>query len=235
MKKLFLTAVLASVIVSFSIAALGQESAPKVINGGVLNGKAVSLPKPEYPDAAKAAGIEGVVKVQVTIDENGNIESAQAIKEDSDNDELTTEKTDARAALRQAAERAALDAKFSPTLLGGEPVKVKGMIIYDFVWGEASADRSTPGGTGSLNSRAIELPDPEYPAAAKDVRASGIVRVQVTIDRSGNVIAARALSGHPLLQPSAIAAARRARFEPSNEDVKIVGVLTYNFALLEKQ
>jgi outer membrane biosynthesis protein TonB len=81
MKRLLLASVVVSVIGLLSIAALGQESASKVINGGVLNGKAVSLPKPEYPETAKAAGVEGVVKVEVTIDENGTVESAQAIKQ----------------------------------------------------------------------------------------------------------------------------------------------------------
>jgi TonB family protein len=228
-----------SSIVLLTISVLGQESAPKAINGGVLNGKAVSLPKPEYPETAKAAGVEGVVKVQVTIDENGNIESAQSFLEDSDNDELTTEKTDAKAALREAAERAALEAKFSPTLLSGVPVKVKGVIVYNFKLGGDETEQTTANGTGTgtLNGRAIELPNPEYPDAAKAVRASGIVKVQVTIDENGSVIAAKALSGHPLLQSSAVAAAQKARFEPfgGKEPVKVVGIVTYNFVLPEKK
>src|SRR5690242_8989975 len=39
------------------------------ISGGVLNGKAISLPKPQYPAIAKAAHAAGTVTVQVTIDE----------------------------------------------------------------------------------------------------------------------------------------------------------------------
>jgi TonB family protein len=235
MKSLYATIGGLSAVLMLSMLAFGQQDTPKMINGGVLNGKAISLPKPVYPDSAKVAGVKGAVKVQVTIDENGNIESAQAVKDESDNNEASTEYADAKAALRAAAESAALEAKFSPTLLNGIPVKIRGVIVYNFSQGEGSVDQSMPGGTGSLNSKAIELPDPEYPAAAKAVRAVGTVKVQITIDEYGNVIAAKALSGHPLLQSAAVAAAQKARFEPGKEPVKTVGVLTYNFVVPDKK
>ena len=155
MKRLVLTSAVFTVIGLLGASGFGQANMPKVINGGVLNGKAISLPKPVYPDSAKVAGVEGAVKVQVTIDENGNIESAQAVKDESDNNEVSTEYADAKAALRAAAESAALEAKFSPTLLSGNPVKIHGVIVYNFSQGEGSADQSMPGGTGSLNSKAI--------------------------------------------------------------------------------
>ena len=49
------------------------------ISGGVLNGKAISLPKPAYPPIARAAHAAGTVVVQVLIDENGNVVSAHAV------------------------------------------------------------------------------------------------------------------------------------------------------------
>ena len=237
MKKLFLVFIVMSVIGLFAASSFGQENLPKPINGGVLNGKAISLPKPQYPEIAKNLGIGGAVSVEVTVDENGYVSSSNAVNFAANDDELSTERADAKAALRAAAEQAALSAKFSPTFLSGVPVKIKGIIVYNFIDGEGAADQSMPGGTASLNSKAIELPDPDYPDAAKAVRASGVVKVQVTIDENGNVIAARALSGHPLLQSAAVAAAQKARFEPfvSKEPVKIVGIVTYNFVLPEKQ
>jgi TonB family protein len=100
----------------------------------------------------------------------------------------------------------------------------------------ATPPPSRPGGPpisgGVLNGKAISLPKPTYPPIAKAVRASGTVTVQVTIDESGNVIAARAVSGHPLLQQSAVQAARQARFSPTmlaGTPVKVTGVITYNF------
>jgi len=104
-----------------------QTSAPaksppiegKAISGGVLNGKATSLPKPIYPAAARAVNASGAVNVQVTIDEEGNIISAAAVS--------------GHPLLRQAAEQAARASKFAPTLLQGQPVKVTGVIVYNFV------------------------------------------------------------------------------------------------------
>src|SRR6476659_5299406 len=53
------------------------KPAPRApISGGVLNGKAISLPKPGYPAIAKAAHASGTVVVQVVIDENGSVISA---------------------------------------------------------------------------------------------------------------------------------------------------------------
>lgn len=87
---------------------------------------------------------------------------------------------------------------------------------------------------GVLNARAISLPQPPYPPVAKAARASGTVVVQIVFDESGCVISARAVSGHPLLQAAAVAAARQACFSPTRvggEPVKVSGVITYNFML----
>jgi protein TonB len=85
---------------------------------------------------------------------------------------------------------------------------------------------------GVLNGKAISLPKPAYPAIARQAHASGTVVVQVVIDENGGVISAHAVSGHPLLQAVAVAAARGARFSPtklSGQPVKVTGVITYNF------
>lgn len=87
---------------------------------------------------------------------------------------------------------------------------------------------------GVLNGKAISKPQPAYPAIAKAAKASGTVTVQVLVDERGNVVSAHAVSGHPLLQQSAVAAARQARFSPtllSGQPVKVSGVITYNFVL----
>jgi protein TonB len=89
------------------------------ISGGVLNGKAISLPKPAYPPIARAAHASGTVVVQVLIDENGNVVSAHAVS--------------GHPLLQGAAVGAARQARFSPTKLSGQPVKVTGVIQYNFV------------------------------------------------------------------------------------------------------
>ena len=85
---------------------------------------------------------------------------------------------------------------------------------------------------GVVNGKATNLVKPPYPAAAKAVRAAGAVNVQVTIDESGNVISASAVSGHPLLRAAAVQAARSSKFSPtmlSGQAVKVTGVIVYNF------
>jgi len=89
------------------------------ISGGVLNGKAISLPKPAYPPIARAAHASGTVVVQVLIDENGSVVSAHAVS--------------GHPLLQAAAVGAAKQARFSPTKLSGQPVKVTGVIQYNFV------------------------------------------------------------------------------------------------------
>ena len=89
------------------------------ISGGVLNGKAVRLVTPPYPAIARSAHASGAVQVQVLIDENGNVISAHAVS--------------GHPLLQAAAVSAARASKFTPTKLSGQPVKVNGVIIYNFV------------------------------------------------------------------------------------------------------
>jgi TonB family protein len=98
-----------------------RDSQPqnKVTSGGVLNDKAVKLVEPAYPAAARAVRASGDVRVQVLVDENGNVISAEAIS--------------GNVLLRQAAVTAARESKFSPVKISGAPVKVSGIIVYNFV------------------------------------------------------------------------------------------------------
>jgi TonB family C-terminal domain len=85
---------------------------------------------------------------------------------------------------------------------------------------------------GSLNGRALNLATPSYPPAARAMRASGPVTVQVMIDENGNVISAHAVNGNPLLRESAESAARRSKFAPvrlSGQPVRATGIVSYNF------
>jgi len=85
---------------------------------------------------------------------------------------------------------------------------------------------------GVLNGKAVHLVTPPYPAIARSAHASGQVTVQVLIDENGNVISAHPVSGHPLLQAAAAAAARASKFTPtklSGQPVKVNGVIIYNF------
>jgi protein TonB len=85
---------------------------------------------------------------------------------------------------------------------------------------------------GVLNSKAISLPKPTYPTNARNAGVTGTVVVEVMISEEGNVIEARALSGHSLLQGAAVSAARLAKFLParlSGMPVKVTGSIRYTF------
>lgn len=88
------------------------------VSAGVLNGKALSLPRPDYPADARNAGVDGVVVIQVTVDEMGNVTEARAVSGPK--------------ILQEPSVNAAFQAKFSPTLVEGAPVKVTGVIVYNF-------------------------------------------------------------------------------------------------------
>lgn len=90
----------------------------KPVSGGVLNGTAVKLPAPEYPEIAKRTRAAGMVTVEVVIDVNGKVITAKAVS--------------GNAMLQPAAVKAAYEARFSPTTLSGQPVKVSGTINYNF-------------------------------------------------------------------------------------------------------
>lgn len=94
--------------------------APKPVTSlGVLNGKAISKPAPPYPSIARVTRASGIVTVQIIVNEFGAVTSASAVN--------------GHPLLRQAAVQAAYQAKFSQTLLSNQPVKVSGVITYNFV------------------------------------------------------------------------------------------------------
>ncbi|HXI26234.1 MAG TPA: energy transducer TonB [Pyrinomonadaceae bacterium] len=84
----------------------------------VLNSKVVSLPQPLYPMIAKQAGVQGTVNIQILVDEMGRVVSAQIVSGNT--------------LLNAAAREAAMRARFTPTTLNGVPVKIQGVITYNF-------------------------------------------------------------------------------------------------------
>ncbi|MBX7174815.1 MAG: energy transducer TonB [Pyrinomonadaceae bacterium] len=208
------------------LSVFAQNESAKIINGGILNGKAVSLKIPNFPKAAKEEGASGEVKVEVLIDEKGEVISAKAVS----GNEL----------LRKNSEEAALASKFSPTNLVGNPVKVTGIVVYNFTTGESSASNNKDEVSknkdfiysGILNNKALSLPKPEYPSEAKAAKTEGTVVVEVTINEDGKVISAMGFSDHELLRKEALKAAIKAKFSPFNlegKPVKVKGILIYNF------
>jgi len=83
-----------------------------------------------------------------------------------------------------------------------------------------------------LSARVISLPRPTYPAEAREAKVTGAVRVLTTVDEQGNVVEAEAISGSPMLQAAAVAAARQAKFEPlvtNGRPIRTKSVISYSF------
>lgn len=178
----------------------------------------LSVPKPEYPKAARLVNASGEVFVEVIVDKKGKVESAKAVS--------------GHILLHQASEKAALQAKFKPSFLSGNPVRVRTYLIYNFISDktvetEIIKDKKNLGQTeektqkeidsiinlGRLNDKALILQMPKYPTA--DARVSGNVDVKVKIDlQKGEVVPAEAISGHPLLRIEAEKAALQSKFPP---------------------
>jgi TonB family protein len=91
-----------------------QKLAPQI-----LISKAISLPQPPYPPLARQIKVQGPVPVQILVDESGRVISAHSVS--------------GHAFLTHAAEEAAMRARFTPTTYNGQPVKVQGVITYNFV------------------------------------------------------------------------------------------------------
>ena len=89
--------------------------------GGIINGKAIAKPQPYYPEEAKRTHAQGTVEVEILVGESGVVLSACA------------QKGNRHPSLKEASERAAYSARFTPTLVDGKPVKVRGLITYNFV------------------------------------------------------------------------------------------------------
>lgn len=85
----------------------------------VLVSKAISLPQPAYPAIAKPIRLQGAVTVQILVNEQGRVISAQVVS--------------GHPILSPPARDAAMRARFTPTVLNGQPVKIQGVITYNFV------------------------------------------------------------------------------------------------------
>lgn len=195
--------------VSFQISFAQEKNA----TGGIVNGKATYLPKPDYPQEAKDFCVDGIVEVQVLIGEDGNVISAEAIS----GDEL----------LRDSAVEAAKKAKFR---MGHNPVKVKGIIVYNF------DSFSKCINTGIVNRKSLTIPKPTIPnfILPKQLQTEKvqIVVVEIVIDENGKVIYAKAIVGNSLLFSAGENLASQTRFSPIKVDgpsIKVKALLAYKF------
>lgn len=88
-------------------------------------------------------------------------------------------------------------------------------------------------GNLALNE-ATKMVTPVYSTVAQRSQVEGRVVVEVELDAEGNVVSAKAISGHQMLRNAAEDAAAKSKFKPALFDgkpIKAKGTITYNFAL----
>ncbi|MEP7271742.1 MAG: energy transducer TonB [Acidobacteriota bacterium] len=99
-------------------AQVAKPTEPSRISEGVLRGRAISAYTPPYPELARRTGISGAVQVQILISEDGRVIDATVLN--------------GNPMLRNTALQAARRWVFSPTRLSGMPVKVQGILTFNF-------------------------------------------------------------------------------------------------------
>lgn len=241
------------IIAALTISALAQDLPS---GDELIPARITTTPRVNPPAESVESGLGGNVRVLLKIDEGGNVISVEDVTGPG-----TVCRQVTRAdvvAMRNATREAALLARFTPAIRNGKPVS--GTVWLNFYFpgdgertifiAETDPEPRVPpppppptgaGPTGGiakqiagrfLNGKATSLFRPAYPPAARAVRASGAVSVQVLIDEGGQVFSAQAISGHPLLRSASTMAACESQFSPtllSGQPVKVSGIITYNF------
>ncbi len=197
---------------------------------GYLEPELIRTPALKLPRAV--TDLSGELRVGVNVDASGRVTEVTTVSGPGD---ICVQVTRADVVMaRTAARAAALKAKFKPAISSGQPEAGKGVVIFLFpIHGGKAPLKSNVAEVYNLhNIQSISLPQPTYPPAARAVRASGSVEIQVLIDETGSVFSARAINGHPLLRAVSVSASCEAKFRPallSGRPVKVSSVITYNF------
>lgn len=88
---------------------------------------------------------------------------------------------------------------------------------------------------GNLTAaNAVRMVKPIYPQLAQRSNIEGRVVVEIQLDLEGNVVEAKAVSGHQFLRGAAEEAAKKSKFKPAmfgEQPVKGIASITYNFSL----
>lgn len=77
----------------------------------------------------------------------------------------------------------------------------------------AVAQTPSSGGEPKTQARLIRLSPPIYPPMARQARIMGDVKIQISIRKDGSVESAEVISGHPILNPTALESAQKSQFE----------------------
>lgn len=231
---------------------------PLRVGGNIREPRKTLNVAPTYPQAAREAGIEGIVILEATIDTDGSVANVRVLRSIPD--------------LDQAAINAIRQWRYEPTRLNGEPVAVMMTVTVSFSLtpsahstfriaapeGSGRSAASAVGGAGVVPGRPslyragptlFDIPrvggaiaEPRkvrnvpavYPKLAQASRVSGTVIMDAMIDAHGNVVNVNVLRSVPMLDQAAIDAVRQWKYEPARLDgvpTAVMMTVVVNFTL----
>lgn len=193
--------------------------------GAIKPPKAIKMVRPEYPEEARKAGIEGVVILDAKTDEEGNVEQVM-IKRSQD------------PLLNKAAEDAVKQWKYEPFILDGKPKKIIFTVTVRFKLAEKDiAEGALEAGGDVAPPKLIKRVNPVYPEDAREEGVEGVVILRIRTDEYGVVKQVKVLKSVPQLDDAAIDAVRQWVYEPyisKGKPTPIVFTVTVRFVLKEK-
>jgi TonB family protein len=219
------------------------------VGGAIKEPARIKYGAPVYPEFARAAGVTGVVILELTTTPSGFVRDAKVLR--------------SVALLDQAAIDAVKQWQFAPTLLNGAPVAVTMTVTVNFTTlepsgtGAAVSISGQPAGVNAITSATTpssnlpvrvggEIREPKkirdvrpvYPRDAQTARLQGVVVIESTIDVYGNVTDAKLVrSAHELLDVAAMDAVRQWKYAPTTINgvpVSVIMTVTVTFTLAER-
>jgi len=209
-----------------------QQRDPLQVEAGIMESKLVKKVEPAYPQLAVRARVEGIVRLQVQVNEQGEVSAVKIIG--------------GHPLLQLAAYEAVKQWRYAPTLLNGEPVPVLTTVNVTFrLTGQASSapppPPADPGrrdpirvGGPIQQGKLIHKVDPDYPEVARQARIQTTILLEVVVNGQGEVTNVKVLRGHPALDQAAIDAVKQWRYSPTllnGEAVPVITTVSVAFAL----
>jgi TonB family protein len=219
------TMALFTVTVNFK---LSEKDIEKFAEGAVKVKDAIKPPKlvkkvsPVYPEAARKAGVEGIVILEARTDVDGRVKNVRVLR--------------SVPLLDQSAMDAVRQWVYEPLTIDGRPKEAIFTTTVRFTLnGKEKKEPEAKASTGDvLVPKLIKKVDPVYPEAARKAGIQGLVLLEATTDEEGNVAAIRVLKSIPELDQAAIDALKQWKYEPfivEGQPKGVVFTVTIQFRL----
>ena len=207
---------------------LSDEDIEKFAEGAVKITDAIPPPRlirkvsPVYPEAAREAGVEGVVILEARTDTEGRVKNVRILK--------------SVPLLDQAAIDAVKQWVYEPLVINDQPKEAIFTTTVRFhLNGKGKQEPGEKALTGEvLVPKLIRKVDPVYPEAARKAGIQGVVLLEATTDEKGNIAAVRVLQSIPGLDQAAIDALKQWKYEPviiEGKPKSVVFTVTIRFRL----